>query len=79
MLLMKNQWFAELPPPLRFGWKAHLSMVELKRGDSLTPDKYGETVFSPSTASPKFRGNPMTGSTSFSAFQGQTFLLDSRI
>lgn len=47
MLLMKNQWFAELPPPLRFGWKAHLSMVELKRGDSLTPDKYGETVFFP--------------------------------
>jgi hypothetical protein len=73
MLLMKNQWFAVLPSALRFGWKDNLSMVELKRGDSLSPDKRGGTVFSPSTVSPKFRGNPMTGSKPFSAFQGRVF------
>jgi hypothetical protein len=75
MLLMKNQWFAGLPTALRFGWKNNLSMVELKRGDSLLPDKRSGTVFFPINCVAKISRKSDDGFKTFLRFSGPSFLI----
>lgn len=75
MLLMKNQWFAGLPSALRFGWKNNLSMVELKRGDSLLPDKRGGTVFFPINCVAKISRKSDDGFNIFLRFSGPNFFI----
>jgi len=75
MLLMKNQWFAGLPSALRLGWKDNLSMVELKRGDSMLPDKRSGTVFFPINCVAKISRKSDDGFKTFLRFSGPSFLI----
>ena len=75
MLLMKNQWFAALPPALRFGLKDSLSMVELKRGDSVSFGQNSKTLLFPINCVAKIVRRSDDGFKTFLRFSGPSFFL----
>ena len=75
MLMMKNQWFAALPLPLRHSWRTNLSMVELKRGYRVDLGTREGSVLFPINCVARISGRSGSSPSSHLRFSGANFLI----
>lgn len=75
MLLLKNAWFAALPPSVQANWRPHLSMVEFKRGEQLPIDGKSQFVYFPINVVAMLIGVTSSGPSTFLSFSGADFVI----